>query len=422
MRKRQAIRFQLSAAVLWLVVTNASPAFAGEVAEGVPSCPDDARWGLVVDAGSSGSRLRFYCWRPGTGDDLPWIEDAGSRRREPGIADAGCSRTPAEAVAGLSSLIEEASKIVGRGRSAATPLWLMATAGLRQCSKDYQDAMLAAIGEYFASTPFADPRARLISGAEEGRYGWTGVNYLLGRLDPGEPRATVGALDLGGGSTQITFMPRTCAGDAQACGELELGDESFPLYTHSYLGWGQDQAMGTVASRACYLRGYRSPDGSIQGRGRYDACRRAIRKAMAQARRSTRSSCVRSCNRLGVYQPSLAGDFVGFSAFAYNTEFLGLGPELTLAQLRAAGREFCRTPWQEKAADCRQNPRPGCREEWLNRYCFSSAYIVTLLHGVYGLPMDRRFTSTNELAGADIDWTLGVMVQMAEELAVSREP
>ena len=211
-----------------------------------------------------------------------------------------------------------------------------------------------------------------------------------------------------------------------ACGELELGDLAFPLYTRSYLGWGQDLAMRRVASRACYLRGYRSPDGSVVGRGRYAACRRAIRKEMANARRAGASEeppCIRSCNSLGVYQPPLVGDFVGFSAFAYTTDFLGLDSELTLAELRAAGKAFCRTPWPE-ATDriASQNPRPGCKEEWLNRYCFASAYIVSLLHEVYGLPMDQQITSTNELAGADIDWTLGVMVQVAEELSSSGSP
>ena len=406
---------------IFLLVAASAPTAAAN--EDPPSCPDDARWGLVIDAGSSGSRLRIYCWRPGVDGALPQIEDAGTRKQQPGIADAGCSRTPTEAVAALSSLVDGALELVGRERSAETPLWLMATGGLRQCPQDYRDAMLAGIRDYLASTPFADSQAVQISGAEEGRYGWTGVNYLLGRLETGAPRATTGALDLGGASTQITFMPPTCAGGSEACGELEVGDRSFPLYTHSYLGWGQDQAMLRVASDACYLRGYRSPDGSIDGRGKNGACRRAIRKAMARARRSDPPgpSCARSCNRLGVYQPPVAGDFVAFSAFAYTTAFLGLGPELTLAQLRAAGKHYCRTPWREAIAGCRSNPRAGCRKEWLNRYCFSSAYIVTLLHGVYGLPMNQRIISSNELAGADIDWTLGVMVRMASEHSASEQ-
>ena len=404
--------------VLWLVAAGAAcPAVVGATGDEVPSCPADARWGLVIDAGSSGSRLRFYCWRSGVGEALPQIEDAGTREREPGIADAECATTPDEAVAGLRPLIDGAVEIVGAERSRRTPLTLMATAGLRRCPKEYQDAMLEGLRAQLADTPFAKPRAQLISGADEGRYGWTAVNYLLKRLDPTRPLDTVGALDLGGASTQLTFQPRACA-DAESCGEVEVGEHRFPLYTRSFLGWGQDLAMRRVASRACYLRGYRSPDGVIVGSGRYGACRRAIRKGIRKVVRADppEPACSHSCNGLGAYQPPLTGDFVGFSAFAYTTAFFGLGPELTLAELRAAGREFCRTSWREAVSDLAQEPRSV---KWLNRYCFASAYIVHLLHEVYGLPMDQRFSSTNQLAGTDIDWTLGVMVQIAGELSAA---
>ncbi len=405
------------AAIFSLIVLCAgAPAVTRATGEEAPSCPADARWGAVIDAGSSGSRLRYYCWRPGAGGALPWVEDAGSEKVEPGIADAECSRAPEEAVARLRPLIEGARRTIGEEESARTPLALMATAGLRQCPRGYREAMLAGIREYLAGTPFKDPRAELITGDDEARYGWTSVNYLLGHLEPGKALETVGALDLGGVSTQITFLPGSCTGPQEACGELSVGEHTFPLYAHSYLGWGQDEAMRKVASRACYLRGYRREDGAFTGRGRYRACRRAIRKGIAHElrERPPEPPCARSCSRLGFYQPPLEGDLVAFSAYAYNTGFLGLGPELTLEQLQAAGRSYCRTTWREAAAGCAASPRPGCREEWLNRYCFSAAYIVTLLHEVYGLPMDRAFTSTNELAGAGIDWTLGVMVQIAE--------
>ncbi len=416
--------YLLHAAILWLAVTGWMPAAAGAADEGSPACPAGARWGLVIDAGSSGSRLRFYCWRPGTGDALPRIEDAGSQKVEPGIADPACSRTPEQAVAGLRPLIEHARRTVGEERSARTPLALLATAGLRQCPAAYRQAMLAGLDDYLAGTGFADPRARLTTGEDEARYGWTAVNYLLRRLDPERPLATVGALDLGGVSTQITFLPRSCSGPGEACAEIDVGGRKFPLYAHSYLGWGQDKAMRRIASPACYLPGYRSPDGAIAGTGRYRACRRAIRRGIARELRARppEPACERSCTRLGAYQPPLAGDFLAFSAFAYNTDFLGLEPELTLAQLRAAGKRYCRTPWRSATADCAANPRPGCREEWLNRYCFASAYIVTLLHEVYGLPMDREITSANELEGAGIDWTLGAMVQIAEGLAAGADP
>jgi apyrase len=388
-----------------------------------PGCPADERWGLVIDAGSSGSRLRLYCWKRGEGEALPSIEDRGSRKVEPGIADAGCRRTPGEAVELLRPLVDHARATIGdEARWAETPLAVLATGGLRRCSEGYRSRMLEGIRGYLAGTPFAPAEARLISGEDEGRYGWAAVNYLLGLLRPEHSAATVGALDLGGASTQITFLPADCPAERGECGELELAGAVFPLYTRSYLGWGQDEAMRSVDARACYLRGYRPADGRFVGRGRYARCRRAIRRTIRRRIEADPPApgCSTSCNLLGAYQPAVRGDFVAFSAYAYNAESLGLEPTFSLADLEAAGKAYCKTPWQAIQAQCAAGERSGCEERWLNRNCFASAYMVTLLHEVYGFPMEgRRITATNHLAGFEIDWTLGAMLSMAVDLSAS---
>ena len=49
---------------------------------------------------------------------------------------------------------------------------------------------------------FENKWARIISGEEEGAYGWITVNYLLNTLDSTDSNdTTFGALDLGGKST-----------------------------------------------------------------------------------------------------------------------------------------------------------------------------------------------------------------------------
>ncbi|MEI4878558.1 hypothetical protein, partial [Klebsiella pneumoniae] len=65
--------------------------------------------------------------------------------------------------------------------------------------------------------PFDFQGAKIITGQEEGAYGWITINYLLGRftqeqswlnfISDSQKQATFGALDLGGASTQITFVP-----------------------------------------------------------------------------------------------------------------------------------------------------------------------------------------------------------------------
>lgn len=66
---------------------------------------------------------------------------------------------------------------------------------------------MASVRNYLSTTPFKfqDKWARVISGEEEGVFGWITVNYLASTLVP-QGGTTLGALDLGGASTQITFV------------------------------------------------------------------------------------------------------------------------------------------------------------------------------------------------------------------------
>lgn len=53
----------------------------------------------------------------------------------------------------------------------------------------------------------------------------------------------VGALDLGGASTQITFLPGTTIDDSSTRVVLRLYGTNYSIYTHSYLCYGQNQAL-----------------------------------------------------------------------------------------------------------------------------------------------------------------------------------
>ena len=53
----------------------------------------------------------------------------------------------------------------------------------------------------------------------------------------------VGALDLGGASTQIAFLPGTTIDDSSTRVVLRLYGTNYSIYTHSYLCYGQNQAL-----------------------------------------------------------------------------------------------------------------------------------------------------------------------------------
>lgn len=65
---------------------------------------------------------------------------------------------------------------------------------------------------------------------------------FVGRwLNPG--RESIGALDLGGASTQITFETSEQVEDKDNVMELKLYGQTYRLYTQSFLCYGQDQFL-----------------------------------------------------------------------------------------------------------------------------------------------------------------------------------
>ena len=82
-------------------------------------CGTSGQYGLVIDAGSSGTRLRIYCWQPVGWGTLPKISDVLERdsdgldsilRRRPGLSEFVLS--PEQAVAQVLSLVTEARQWV----------------------------------------------------------------------------------------------------------------------------------------------------------------------------------------------------------------------------------------------------------------------------------------------------------------------
>ncbi len=143
---------------------------------------------------------------------------------------------------------------------ADTPIFLMATAGMRFLSQPQQTALLRETCSYLRqNTGFALPdcasNVQVISGETEGLFGWLAANYLLGGFDHpedhnhGQNHHTYGFLDMGGASAQIAFAPNTTEA-AEHADELKLvrlrtmdGNPSeHRVFTATWLGFGVNKA------------------------------------------------------------------------------------------------------------------------------------------------------------------------------------
>ena len=229
------------------------------------------RYGVMLDAGSSGSRVYIYRWlnaqaarRKGDAKDLARLPEIKTKKKwnkkvHPGISTFG----PTPELVGpdhLKELVDFALDKVPDDEVANTPIFLLATAGMRLLPDDQRAAVLENVCAYFQrNTKFQLPdcglHIQVIPGETEGLYGWIAANYLLGGFDEpeqhdhGKGHHTYGFLDMGGASAQIAFAPNTTEAERHA-EDLKLlrlrkvnGEAlEYRVFVTTWLGFGANEA------------------------------------------------------------------------------------------------------------------------------------------------------------------------------------
>ncbi|NXC03819.1 ENTP7 diphosphohydrolase, partial [Orthonyx spaldingii] len=238
-------------------------------------------YGVVVDCGSSGSRVFVYFWPPHNGNphdllDIKQMRDQSSRpvvkKIKPGISVTAAA--PEQATPYLRPLLRFAAAHVPARKHKETPLYILCTAGMRLLPERQQAAILE---DLVRNVPlefdflFSKSHAEVISGKQEGVYAWIGINFVLGRFDhedeedavitvalgdQGKPlvrKRTVGILDMGGASLQIAYeVPNTGAISSpqqeeaakSLLAEFNLGCDvqhtghMYRVYVNTFLGFG----------------------------------------------------------------------------------------------------------------------------------------------------------------------------------------
>ena len=295
------------------------------------------------------------------------------------------------------------------------PLFLTATAGMRVLSRANRTSRMDALRTAFGASPFFFPvdgvpasesNARIISGEEEGVFGWITTNTLLpaaalpltalpspasGALRNIQVGA-LGAMDMGGASTQITFPPAN-GGILAGLFSLDLGPSTHrPTYTHSFLYWGLNEAL-KQHERVVVASG--TPDPCAPSRSSGDggsdsvACTTAVDALIATQRDAPCAYAdADECSMLGTYQPPTDGvSFVAFSGFVYTYAFLfnrTEGPlELdALAEHAAAICSLNETEMESYNAQLSPAARSPKAAYW-DEFCFNANYFRALLGDGY---------------------------------------
>uniref|UniRef100_A0A8C9JR14 Ectonucleoside triphosphate diphosphohydrolase 8 n=1 Tax=Panthera tigris altaica TaxID=74533 RepID=A0A8C9JR14_PANTA len=222
--------------------------------------PTDTKFGIVFDAGSSHTSLFVYRWPADKENDTGVVSQAlVCQAKGPGISSYASN--PAQAGESLQGCLEEALALIPEAQQRKTPMFLGATAGMRLLSqKNSSQArdIFEAVTQVLGKSPLDFWGAELLAGQDEGALGWITINYVLGMLvkysfsgewiQPLEG-TLVGALDMGGASTQITFVPGGPILDKSTQTTFRLYGSEHSVYTHSYLCFGRDQMLSRLLAQ-----------------------------------------------------------------------------------------------------------------------------------------------------------------------------
>uniref|UniRef100_A0A8C8FV75 nucleoside diphosphate phosphatase n=1 Tax=Oncorhynchus tshawytscha TaxID=74940 RepID=A0A8C8FV75_ONCTS len=209
-------------------------------------------YGIMFDAGSTGTRIHIYKFIQKDPVELPVLDNEMYHAVKPGLS--AYKDKPEEGGNTIRALLKVAKKTVPEHEWKQTPVVLKATAGLRLLPVEKANALLDEVREVFGESPFFVPNnsVSIMNGTNEGMpLCWYVTNISLILFYATLTRKTVGILDLGGGSTQITFLPKSkktvFTAPASYIANINMFNNTLQLYTHSYLG------NGLVAARLATL-------------------------------------------------------------------------------------------------------------------------------------------------------------------------
>ncbi|XP_056619874.1 ectonucleoside triphosphate diphosphohydrolase 5 [Triplophysa dalaica] len=219
-------------------------------------------YSVMFDAGSTGTRVHIYTFTHKHPDEMPVLDKEAFDSVKPGLS--AYADTPEIAGETLRELLRVAVRAVPPDRWKRTPVILRATAGFRLLPASKAQALLQQVRDVFDESPFYAPAdsVGIMDGTNEGVLAWVTVNFLTGQLRP-NTQTTDGILDLGGGSTQITFLLKSTnaveRADPDYITRLQMFNSTYQLYTHSYLGNGMKAArLSALGSEGLERKVFRS--------------------------------------------------------------------------------------------------------------------------------------------------------------------
>lgn len=405
-------------------------------------------YGVILDAGSSGTRVYVYRWKnaasarasasPDELDRLPKIHTDKKWRKKvhPGVSTFG-SRPEDVGPEHLAELVEFALDIVPADEVANTPIFLLATAGMRLLPDEQRALVLDNVCGYFRENtgfqlPDCDLHVQVIPGETEGLYGWIAANYLLGGFDAPEDHAhggghhTYGFLDMGGASAQIAFAPNATetekhAEDLKLLRLRKVNGENLEhkVFVTTWLGFGANEArrryveelleaypgskelpdpclpVGLMVTTSGEELDSDSPaligsDPHLVGTGKFAECLKRTYPLLEKDVPCLDEPCLLN----GIHTPAIdfnVNHFVGVSEYWHTThEIFAMAHKDKAYDFQTYQKqvmELCSREWDDIEEDI-EDRKWGKKvdEKTVEEVCFKASWLINMLHDGIGVP------------------------------------
>ncbi|KAL3981813.1 GDA1/CD39 (nucleoside phosphatase) family protein [Acanthocheilonema viteae] len=414
-------------------------------------------YSIVIDAGSTGSRLFLYKYRSVNDRELIDVKPVRDKlslrpvvkKITPGLASF--RDKPEDAAEYIKPLLDYAVEFIPLNKHSYTTLFIFATAGMRLLPIEKQNKVLRNLRQnlpFQTSIQIIPDHIKVIEGKWEGIYSWIAVNYILGRFTRNKTdftrQPTVGIIDMGGASIQIAVELNLTSGINESVESINLGCKdneqaySYRLFVTTFLGYGVNEALQKYEQKLCndlvvkntnisyirdpclpvnLLKTVKSKDGSQfsrKGIGDWDTCIKNVRLLLTAT--VANSKCYGQKCLFGLVRSppiSLSEiELYGFSEYWFSLEnVLSMGGQYDFSKTASKARQFCRMKWSTIRMQYRNNVYPKADEARLRSQCFKSAWITAVLHEGFSVSKTHnRFRSAFDVNGQEAHWALGALL------------
>lgn len=454
----------------------------------LPGKASGEQYGIVIDAGSSGSRIQIYRWQAGEAglkdakdDQLrspPKItqKEGWTLKTSPGISTF-VKKTDKLWDDHFEDLVKHAESIVPVDKQSDTPVFVLATAGMRLLKKTDQKKILKKTCSVLRhktkfSIPNCSEHIQIIDGETEGVYGWLALNYLMGQFNgysiDTKKHDSIGFMDMGGASTQIAFVPSSAEEIRKHDEDLSTvtlrnlngENQEWKIFVQTWLGFGANEARkrylnllmnlamdssdsSNVINDPCMPKGAKLPykaNGkkyTLKGIGNYQVCLKTIYPLLLKNIPCPEEPCLFN----GVHGPKLNFEkdkFVGISEYWYTAnDVFQSGGEYNFHSFNEKVKEYCESTWEDILINAKAGKYSNLDpEKFLKDACFKASWVLDVLHEGFELPRlgletsgdnsekEQKtiekienthvpFKSADSINGEELSWTLGKMLLYA---------